>query len=134
MAMTPKVNRLGLCFSSNRSFTSRIPLSRWQWQFKVIHDTRRSVTFEGQKQFIAQEKETTAVTITRSDFNQFDVSPAFSIMFNKTRVRTAFIQQKISNDDKIRLKRRSIRRFGMTDFAVFRTAYIDNFAGVIDST
>ena len=59
--MFPKVNRLGLCFYSNRSLTSRIPLNRRQ--FKVSHDTRRSVTFEEQKQFIAQEKETTAVTL-----------------------------------------------------------------------
>ena len=53
--MIPKVNRLGLCFYSNR-----IPLNRRQ--FKVSHDTRRSVTFEEQKQFIAHENETTAVT------------------------------------------------------------------------
>ena len=60
--MIPKVNRLGLCFYSNRSLTSRIPLNRRQ--FKVNHDTRRSVTFKEQKQFyIAQEKETTAVTL-----------------------------------------------------------------------
>ena len=57
--MIPKVNKLGLCFYSNRILTSRIPLNRRQ--FKVSHDTRRSVNFEEQKQFIAQEKETTAV-------------------------------------------------------------------------
>ena len=93
--MIPKVNRLGLCFYSNRSLTSRIPLNRRQ--FKVSHDTRRSVTFEEQKQFIAHENETTAVTSNVPILTNFTCHKLFSIMFYETRVRTALIQQKFKN-------------------------------------